>query len=132
MDVSGLCYINNKLLVFGEEFYKLEGREQQSYLDCLRVIRPVRISSQECILRVHEDFLVVSSSKEAKMMKMEGNFSKVFNAVQVENTVFLVGADSIYKFNLHTGQLSYHRIQGEAGRCANDNYNGMVAVVAGK
>jgi len=66
------------------------------------------------------------------MMKIEGNFSKVFNAMQIEDTVFMVGTDSIYKLNLHTGQLSYHRVQAEVQRCANDNYNGMIAIVAGK
>ena len=132
MDVAGLCYVRDKLLVFGEEFYKLEGREQQTCLNSLRVLRPVKISSQECILRVHEDFLVVSTNKEARLMKVEGDFSSAFNAVQIEDTVFIVATDCVYKFSLHTGQLSYHKIQGGATHCASDSFRGMLAVGAGK
>jgi hypothetical protein len=74
-DIGGIDYLNHRLLVYGDEFYKIDGGERQGHKTSLQLVRPIRMSQQEYVLCVHENYLVVANKKGMKITKVDGDFS---------------------------------------------------------
>lgn len=103
----GLDIVNDKLMIWGKDFYNYDGRDKQVKTAEIIQMKSIKLYEKDYLLIVHKEYIDIEQPKTGVLLdRINGSFQNVITVVSAEDLIYFIKPNSIIKLDLNTGQLT--------------------------
>lgn len=107
----GLDTVNDKLIIWGNDFYNYDGRDKQVKTSEILHMKSIKLYEKGYLLIIHKDYLDIEQPKAGVLVdRINGDFQNILSVVSSDDLVYFVKSNCIVKMSLSTGKLTTKHI----------------------